>query len=288
MFGTCAFAGGVMGTMFAVYLQSKLGWRGVYAWPSVFVLIVGILILLFFRSPEDVDIKIMGKEERVAGGSSAPRSQETVSMWELWKIPMLKEVAIGVFCLKIVRYCMYMWLPMYLLQELEYPQHLAGMLSTTFEVGGVLGSALIGLVLDRYFQGRSLLGTGLSTALSAAALILFAVTGSWGMLFNCLFLFIAGAFNAGPDVLLGGSIPAEIGEQNGRNAAAATVGLVNGFGSIGTCIEGPLIGLISTYYGWGSMFYLMTAFSILGAMSVFRAAAQYARRGGASSEVSIT
>ena len=28
---------------------------------------------------------------------------------------MLPEVAVAVFCLKAVRYCMYMWLPMYLL-----------------------------------------------------------------------------------------------------------------------------------------------------------------------------
>jgi len=30
---------------------------------------------------------------------------------------MLAEVAVAVFCLKAVRYCMYMWLPMYLLNQ---------------------------------------------------------------------------------------------------------------------------------------------------------------------------
>lgn len=32
---------------------------------------------------------------------------------------MLKEVALSVFCLKTVRYCMYMWLPMYLLKRVS-------------------------------------------------------------------------------------------------------------------------------------------------------------------------
>ena len=33
---------------------------------------------------------------------------------------MLPEVAVAVFCLKAVRYCMYMWLPMYLLNYVSY------------------------------------------------------------------------------------------------------------------------------------------------------------------------
>ena len=32
---------------------------------------------------------------------------------------MLAEVAVAVFCLKVVRYCMYMWLPMYLLNAVS-------------------------------------------------------------------------------------------------------------------------------------------------------------------------
>ena len=61
-------------------------------------------------------------------------------MIELWRIPlvlnikliikaylvnrwlnnrMVSEVAITVFCLKVVRYSMYMWLPMYLLQQVR-------------------------------------------------------------------------------------------------------------------------------------------------------------------------
>ena len=55
----------------------------------------------------------------------------------------------------------------------------------------------------RFFGGRSMLGTGLSMLLSAGAFFFFAVTGTWGMLFNIIFLFSAGAFNAGPDSILG-------------------------------------------------------------------------------------
>ena len=39
-----------------------------------------------------------------------------------------------------------------------------------------------------------------------------------------------------------------------------------------------MVGLVSTYYSWGSVFYLMTFLSALGAVAVFRAAAVIARK----------
>jgi hypothetical protein len=36
------------------------------------------------------------------------------------------------------------------------------------------------------------------------------------------------ALNCGPDILLCGSFPTELGEMDGRNAAAAIIGFVNG------------------------------------------------------------
>lgn len=272
MFGTCAFAGGIIGTALAVWLQTSYGWRNAFFTPSVIVAGLGIVVLICFHQPDEVNIEVIGKEslmEATSGGST--RSKAQLTWFQLWKIPMLAEVAVAVFCLKAVRYCMYMWLPMYLLNQLQYSKGEAGMFSTTFEIGGVVGSAVIGVILDRFFHGQSLFGTALSAALSGLSLLFFMLTGSWGILFNALFLFLAGAFNCGPDTILGGSVPAELGEMDGRNAAAATVGLVNGFGSVGTFIEGPLIGVIATAYGWSGMFYFMIGVTFVGSFAVFRA-----------------
>jgi MFS family permease len=35
-FGTCPFVGGIIGTAFAVYLQTQYGWRFVHFVPSIF------------------------------------------------------------------------------------------------------------------------------------------------------------------------------------------------------------------------------------------------------------
>lgn len=269
MFGTCAFAGGIGGTALAVYLQKVHGWRTVYLTPSIIVISIGLLVWLFYQQPDEVGIDIPGKEKNATSTKTAGK----LTFLQMLRIPMLPEVAATMFCLKVVRYCMYMWLPMYLLQRLNYTPAVSGMLSTVFEIGGVLGSALIGFVIDRYFKGRTIFGTGLSVMLSGISLCLFLVTCDWGWMFNVTFMFLAGAFNCGPDSILGGAVPAELGEQDGKNAAASTVGLVNGFGSFGTCLEGPVIGYISAQYGWSGMFYIMIGLSFLGTLTVFRAAA---------------
>lgn len=48
--------------------------------------------------------------------------------------------------------------------------------------------------------------------------------------------------------------------------------LFSGFGSLGTVLEGPIIGLVSTMYGWSGMFYLMIGLSLFGSTMVLKAA----------------
>lgn len=145
------------------------------------------------------------------------------------------------------------------------------MFSTMFEIGGILGSGSIGYVLKRFFQDKSLLGSTVQTFLSAVGLILFLATANMGIVVNSVVMILIGFLNCGPDIILCGSFPTELGEMDGRNAASAVIGFVNGFGSIGTFIEGPVIGWISDNYGWSGMFYSMILLSFLGAVTCYRA-----------------
>ena len=48
-----------------------------------------------------------------------------------------------------------------------------------------------------------MMATSVSMIFSAVFLILFTWTGKWGPVFNVISLFLVGAFNAGPDAILG-------------------------------------------------------------------------------------
>lgn len=41
---------------------------------------------------------------------------------------------------------------------------------------------------------------------------------------------------------------------------------------MGTFLEGPIIGLVATTFGWSGMFYFMIILSFLGGLAVLRAA----------------
>ena len=77
------------------------------------------------------------------------------------------------FTLKFVRYSMYMWLPLYLLEQLGYSKLQAGMFSTVYDIGGIVGSMLQGLLLDRFCPDQPLMGVTLTMALGTLVTTLF-------------------------------------------------------------------------------------------------------------------
>jgi OPA family glycerol-3-phosphate transporter-like MFS transporter 1/2 len=122
---------------------------------------------------------------------------------QLWRIPAVPEVTATVLCLKVVRYCMIMWLPMYLNHYLQYSVAQAGLFSTIFDVGGSLGSPFLGYILDRKFKKNALLGMWVFVTMSSISLALFAMTARLGFIHNAIFMLITGMGTGGADSLLG-------------------------------------------------------------------------------------
>ncbi|XP_065066800.1 uncharacterized protein LOC135692557 [Rhopilema esculentum] len=273
IWGTCTFAGGLMGTALAVQLQSRFApdLRLVFLVPSIIVFAVGIIVYLFLYMPEELDMEIPGKDLQKTVIGKKVLSDKQLTFFQLWKVKMLPELAWTTFLMKLVRYCLYMWLPFYLFQNLGYSKVMAGALSTAFEIGGVAGSASLGFLMDRLLgHGKTHWGVVIALFGSTIALVLFQVTSRWGWLFNVTFMFIAGVCNCGPDAFVSGSIAAELGER--ENAQSAVSGFINGFGSVGTIMEGPIVGFIAEHYGWESTFYVMIVLSLMSVVTMLRAA----------------
>ena len=219
LFSTSASVGGVLGTFMAVWCLDIYGWRFVYVMPCLFILLMASITHLIVRSPEELD----------RSTDELQLIQLPNQSWiSLWSLPMIKEIIISVFTLKLVRYCMYMWLPMYLTDHLGYDRVTSGLMSTAFEVGGGLGSASIGFLSNT--NNSQMKTLSFLTALSSVCLLVFALTASLGPFMNVTFLFLAGAANAAPDTLLSGSIPCQLGERNGMASGAALTGsFINNF-----------------------------------------------------------
>ena len=77
--------------------------------------------------------------------------------------------------------------------------------------------------------------------------------------------------------LSGGSVPTELVIKQNKHAVTQAVALVNGFGSLGSCVEGPLIGTVATFVGWSGMYPVLIGLSAIGTLAVYKAAWMNAR-----------
>ncbi len=72
----------------------------------------------------------------------------------LFKNPNIQAIAVMYFLLKLARYSLLFWLPLYLSQKLHYSDERAGYTSSLFEMIGFLGPILAGYASDRLLRSR--------------------------------------------------------------------------------------------------------------------------------------
>jgi len=275
LINTATYSGGLGGTALAAALTEYSGWRSVGLPPAILSLITALLLALCVKTPQDTGVTVPGK-------ASVPmkETEATVQppLMELARLPCVVELGASMFCLKFVRYCIYMWLPLYLLEHLGYTKLQAGLFSTVFDLGGILGSPLLGLALDRMYPGVPLVGVSLVMLTGTAAMALFILTANMGMLANLTFLLVVGAANCGPDSILAGSVSMDVGERGGGGKGAGVTSLVNGVGNLGGMVEGPLVGLLWGFMGWDGVLPLLVVISSVGTVATYRASRMEARR----------
>merc|ERR1719354_1320125 len=110
--------------------------------------------------------------------------EKTLNFMEAWRIQLVPELSLTMFGIKLVRYCLYMWLPLYLHQNLNYDKTTAGYLSNAFEIGCVVGSPSLGFFIDKFLGGRMHWGVFVAIVGSAISLLAFIITSAAGILAN--------------------------------------------------------------------------------------------------------
>jgi len=265
---SATFVGGLGGTALSALMLHYSGWRSVFWPPSLITCIISLLLLLV-RIPEKSEVADDDMSDTAA--ARAPRSaRKKQSLLALSRIPGVRELATIMFCQKFVRYVMYMWLPLYLVEYLGLSKLQAGIYSTVFDVGGTGGSILAGIIMDKLFSRNSMKGIAVFQLIGTLSFGALLLSSGWGIALNGMILFLAGATNCGLDGLLSGSCSMEVGERNDRKSGAGVTSLVNGVGNVGGMIEGPLVGLVLRQYGWQGVMLLVFSFTIFGLIACIK------------------
>jgi sugar phosphate permease len=248
VWATCYQVGGIAATAFAAWLLARFGWRSAYFGAAAVIAVVGVACLAVIRP-----------------GPNAPRPGESV-------VAERRAVALSAtvwwyggsyFFIKLIRYSLLFWLPFYLETVLHYGSGEAGYFSTSFEIGGVVGTMALGALSDRLRHiARSVV---CAASLIGLAMALFAYTkvGGSSQGANFAVMALVGALLYGPDALLSGAAAQDLG---GRQAAALAIGMINGLGSIGAVSQELITRTVSHAVGWNGVFYVLLVSALAAAL----------------------
>uniref|UniRef100_A0A8C0YTN5 Glucose-6-phosphate exchanger SLC37A2 n=2 Tax=Cyprinus carpio TaxID=7962 RepID=A0A8C0YTN5_CYPCA len=163
------------------------------------------------------------------------------------------------------------WLPLYIANVAHFDPKEAGDLSTLFDVGGIVGGILAGLISD-YSGGRATTCCAM-LIIAAPMLFLYNKIGQNGLPTTIGMLLWCGALVNGPYALITTAVSADLGTHEclrGNSRALSTVtAIIDGTGSIGAAIGPLLAGLISPT-GWNNVFYMLIAADVLACLLLSR------------------
>jgi len=185
-------------------------------------------------------------------------------------LPLLRSRAFLLVCMlslgcTIIRETFNIWTPVYLRDHLGYSLSNAASLSAVFPALGAVSVIVTGWLSDRIgVNGRSLLLFVGLTATAAALLALVPVGASAaGATFPLLAIGCIAFCLLGPYSYLGGAIAADFG---GKQASAASSGIIDGVGYLGAVAAGDSVARLSVALGWQRVFLALAAVSALAAV----------------------
>uniref|UniRef100_A0A8C2IFT7 Glucose-6-phosphate exchanger SLC37A2 n=1 Tax=Cyprinus carpio TaxID=7962 RepID=A0A8C2IFT7_CYPCA len=181
------------------------------------------------------------------------------------------EFSLCLLFAKLVSYTFLYWLPLYIANVAHFDPKKAGDLSTLFDVGGIVGGILAGLISD-YSGGRATTCCAM-LIIAAPMLFLFNKIGQNGLPTTIGMLLWCGALVNGPYALITTAVSADLGTHEclrGNSRALSTVtAIIDGTGSIGAAVGPLLAGLISPT-GWNNVFYMLIAADVLACLLLSR------------------
>ena len=186
--------------------------------------------------------------------------------------PLLRSRAFLLVCLlslgcTIIRETFNAWTPVYLRDYLGYGSGSAARMSGIFPGVGAISVLATGWLSDRLgVNGRALIMfVGLSAAAAALLVLMTLKSGAAGASGSPLPLIAIGTIAfclLGPYSYLGGAFALDFG---GKQAAAASSGIIDGVGYLGAVAAGYLVARISVAFGWQGVFVALAAVSTLAA-----------------------
>lgn len=206
-------------------------------------------------------------------------SRAAIGFFSAWKIPGVAAFAFSLFFAKLVAYTFLYWLPFYISHTSIGGKHLsdsmAGITSTVFDIGGVLGGVLAGHLAD--ISHSHAIVSASFTLIIIPTLAVYYYLGSISLLVNILLLSLVGFFVNGPYALITCAVSADLGQHpslKGNAKALATVtAIIDGTGSMGAALGPLLTGFLAQFggaAGWEAVFGMLMVSALASVLCILR------------------
>ncbi|PKU38858.1 sugar phosphate exchanger 3 [Limosa lapponica baueri] len=291
LWSACASVGNILGAFLASCVL-RYGYEYAFLVTASVQFAGGVIVFFgLLTSPKEVGLPELGADEDDSVEEDANRPlmgdddaddddrnysvQETdtdnqpkaIGFFQACCLPGVVLYSLAYACLKLVNYSFFFWLPFYLSNNFGWKEAEADQLSIWYDVGGIIGGTIQGLISDVLQKRAPVLAISLLFAVGS----LFGYSRSPNSKpINAVIMAITGFFIGGPSNMISSAISADLGRQDlvkGSSEALATVtGIVDGTGSIGAAVGQYLVSLIQENLGWMWVFYffiLMTSSTIL-------------------------
>ena len=161
---------------------------------------------------------------------------------------------------------MFLWMPFYFRDYHGQSEDVAGSLEASYEVGGVIGSILIGYMTD-CMNGRF---SVINPALVILAVVLMTIRSCSQLWEFYLLVPIAGFLCSGSANIITTAVSADLAERSKAqfDVKTAVAGLVNGAGSLGAALGQEIIGILQDI-SWSNVYIFLISLACLSFLSFF-------------------
>jgi len=221
--------------------------------------------------------------------TTRPVEENAIGFLGALRIPGVVEFSLCLFFSKLVSYTFLYWLPNYIHETSGVDAAESAVLSTVFDLGGIIGGILAGIVSDHSGNPASTCGFMLIVAIPTMFVYESLVqTGGWCpitavagipvhnacFVWNIVLTMITGTLVNGPYALITTAVSAELGQHPslaGSGKALATVtAIIDGTGSIGAAIGPFLAGALAGSNDWDNVFYMLMVADVMALLFLTR------------------
>lgn len=243
------------------------GWQRCFVFPPILLVLISAWFFFTTRDkPEDAGLAPIehGESDESASNQRSVRGLWS-GWWEVLSNSHVRTIAAMYFFLKMTRYALLFWLPLYLIQTTHLSSNRAASTASLFEFFGFAGAVLAVQLSNRSFHARRYPVAAIFLfAVGFLALIqpLVATLGWWA---SAVSIAAMGLLVYAVDALM---VSVAVLESVPLACSARAIAAVNGAGSVGQMLSPLLVTWFALHYGWDNLFNLFLITSLTAAAIV--------------------